>query len=54
MAVMVAGEGDECEGDLVMAAEKVTPADVNFMVTHARGVVWWHCRKSGFASWVFR
>ena len=39
MAVMVAGEGDECEGDLVMAAEKVTPADVNFMVTHARGVV---------------
>jgi 3,4-dihydroxy 2-butanone 4-phosphate synthase/GTP cyclohydrolase II len=39
MAVMVAGEGDECEGDLVMAAEKVTPADVNFMVRHARGVV---------------
>jgi hypothetical protein len=29
----------ECEGDLVMAAEKVTPADVNFMVRHARGVV---------------
>ena len=39
MAVMLSGEGDECEGDLVIAAEKVTAADVNFMVRHARGVV---------------
>ena len=29
----------ENEGDLVIAAEHVTPAAVNFMVTHARGMV---------------
>ncbi|HWL65518.1 MAG TPA: bifunctional 3,4-dihydroxy-2-butanone-4-phosphate synthase/GTP cyclohydrolase II [Actinomycetota bacterium] len=29
----------ENEGDFVMAAEKVTPEAVNFMVTHGRGVV---------------
>jgi len=39
MAVMISGEGDEAEGDLVMAAEKVTPAHVNFMVRYARGIV---------------
>jgi 3,4-dihydroxy 2-butanone 4-phosphate synthase/GTP cyclohydrolase II len=39
MVVMVSGEGDEAEGDLLMAAEKVTPNHVNFMVRHARGVV---------------
>jgi 3,4-dihydroxy 2-butanone 4-phosphate synthase/GTP cyclohydrolase II len=39
MVVMVAGEDDVAGGDLVMAAEKVTPAHVNFMVRHARGIV---------------
>ena len=39
MVVMVSGESDEAEGDLVMAAEKVTPEHVNFMVRHGRGVV---------------
>ncbi|HXF37445.1 MAG TPA: bifunctional 3,4-dihydroxy-2-butanone-4-phosphate synthase/GTP cyclohydrolase II [Actinomycetota bacterium] len=29
----------ENEGDFVMAAEKVTPAAINFMVTHGRGIV---------------
>ena len=39
MVVMVSGDGDDAEGDLVMAAEKVTPDHINFMVRHARGVV---------------
>src|SRR3954468_5975460 len=39
MVVLVDDEDRENEGDLVIAAEKCTPAAVNFMVTHARGVV---------------
>jgi 3,4-dihydroxy 2-butanone 4-phosphate synthase/GTP cyclohydrolase II len=39
MAVMVAEERSDAEGDLVMAASKVTPEHVNFMVRHARGIV---------------
>ncbi len=35
--VVVDDEDRENEGDLIMAAEKVTPEDVNFMVTNARG-----------------
>lgn len=35
--IVVDDEDRENEGDLVMAAEKVTPEDVNFMVTNARG-----------------
>jgi 3,4-dihydroxy 2-butanone 4-phosphate synthase/GTP cyclohydrolase II len=37
--VLVDDEDRENEGDLVYAAEKVTPEAINFMVTHARGVV---------------
>jgi 3,4-dihydroxy 2-butanone 4-phosphate synthase/GTP cyclohydrolase II len=37
--VLVDDEDRENEGDLVYAAEKVTPAAMNFMLTHARGVV---------------
>jgi len=39
MAVMVAEERPDAEGDLVMAAEKVTADNVNYMVRHARGIV---------------
>ena len=39
MLVVVDDEDRENEGDLVMAAEKVTPESVNFMVTHARGLL---------------
>ncbi|MDE5744849.1 MAG: bifunctional 3,4-dihydroxy-2-butanone-4-phosphate synthase/GTP cyclohydrolase II [Paramuribaculum sp.] len=35
--VVVDDEDRENEGDLIMAAEKVTPEAVNFMVTNARG-----------------
>lgn len=37
--VLVDDEDRENEGDIVYAAEKVTPEAINFMVTHARGVV---------------
>ncbi|MCH8897503.1 MAG: bifunctional 3,4-dihydroxy-2-butanone-4-phosphate synthase/GTP cyclohydrolase II [Chloroflexi bacterium] len=37
--IVVDDERRENEGDLVMAAEKVTPEAVNFMVTHARGLL---------------
>ncbi|HPY89337.1 MAG TPA: 3,4-dihydroxy-2-butanone-4-phosphate synthase, partial [Lentisphaeria bacterium] len=39
MIVLTDDENRENEGDLVMAAEKVTPEAINFMVTHARGLV---------------
>jgi 3,4-dihydroxy 2-butanone 4-phosphate synthase/GTP cyclohydrolase II len=39
MIIVTDDEDRENEGDLVMAAEKVTPAAVNFMATHARGLV---------------
>ncbi len=39
MIVLVDDEDRENEGDLVIAAEHCTPAVINFMVTHARGVV---------------
>ncbi|HUA34791.1 MAG TPA: GTP cyclohydrolase II [Candidatus Binataceae bacterium] len=39
MVVMLAEERADAEGDLVMAAEKVTPDHVNFMAREARGVV---------------
>lgn len=39
MVVLVDEEDRENEGDLVMAAEFATPEAVNFMATHARGLV---------------
>ena len=35
--IVVDDEDRENEGDLIMAAEKVTPEHVNFMITNARG-----------------
>ena len=39
MLILVDDENRENEGDLVMAAEHVTPEAVNFMVTYGRGMV---------------
>jgi 3,4-dihydroxy 2-butanone 4-phosphate synthase/GTP cyclohydrolase II len=39
MIVLVDDEYRENEGDLVMAAEKITPESVNFMLSQARGVL---------------
>ena len=37
--IVVDDEDRENEGDLICAAEKITPAMVNFMLKHARGVL---------------
>jgi 3,4-dihydroxy 2-butanone 4-phosphate synthase / GTP cyclohydrolase II len=39
MVILMDDEDRENEGDLIMAAEFVTPQAINFMVTHARGLV---------------
>ena len=39
IVIIVDDEDRENEGDLVIAAEKVTPGIINFMVTYARGIV---------------
>ncbi|MDQ4062630.1 MAG: bifunctional 3,4-dihydroxy-2-butanone-4-phosphate synthase/GTP cyclohydrolase II [Actinomycetota bacterium] len=39
MVIVCDDEDRENEGDLTMAAELVTPEDINFMVTHARGLI---------------
>lgn len=39
MIVVVDDEDRENEGDLVMAAEMITPAAVNFMAIHGRGLI---------------
>lgn len=39
MVVVVDDEDRENEGDLLMAAEKVTPEAINFMATHGRGLI---------------
>lgn len=54
MVVLVDEEDRENEGDLVCAAEHVTPEIINFMVKHARGLVCLtlteaRCRQLGLA-----
>jgi 3,4-dihydroxy 2-butanone 4-phosphate synthase/GTP cyclohydrolase II len=39
MVILVDDEDRENEGDLVMAAEKVTPEAISFMATHGRGLI---------------
>ena len=39
MIVVVDDEDRENEGDLIVAAETVTPEDINFMATHAKGLI---------------
>jgi 3,4-dihydroxy 2-butanone 4-phosphate synthase/GTP cyclohydrolase II len=39
IVVVVDDEGRENEGDLTIAAEKITPAAINFMATHGRGLI---------------
>src|SRR5688572_24941721 len=39
MVIIVDDEDRENEGDLVCAAEKVTPEVINFMARHARGLI---------------
>jgi len=39
MIVIADDEDRENEGDLMIAAEMVTPEVINFMATHARGLI---------------
>ncbi|MFT2752263.1 3,4-dihydroxy-2-butanone-4-phosphate synthase [Clavibacter sp. Sh2088] len=39
IVVVVDDEDRENEGDLIIAADHVTPAAINFMITHGRGLV---------------
>lgn len=39
IVIIVDDEDRENEGDFIMAAEKVTPEHINFMITHGRGLV---------------
>ncbi len=39
MVIVVDDEARENEGDLVMAAQKVTPESINFMTKHGRGLI---------------
>src|ERR1041384_7261594 len=39
MVILVDDEDRENEGDLFVAAERATPEAINFMATHARGLV---------------
>jgi 3,4-dihydroxy 2-butanone 4-phosphate synthase/GTP cyclohydrolase II len=39
MVILLDDEDRENEGDLVIAAEKITPEAVNFMATHGRGLI---------------
>ncbi|MCL2523646.1 MAG: bifunctional 3,4-dihydroxy-2-butanone-4-phosphate synthase/GTP cyclohydrolase II [Betaproteobacteria bacterium] len=55
MVILVDEEDRENEGDLIVAAEFVTPEAINFMVTHCRGLVCLtlteeRCRKLGLTQ----
>ena len=39
MVIMVDDEDRENEGDLIMAAEKVRPEDINYMARYGRGLI---------------
>jgi 3,4-dihydroxy 2-butanone 4-phosphate synthase / GTP cyclohydrolase II len=39
MVVVIDDQDRENEGDLIMAAEKVTPEAINFMISHGKGLV---------------
>ncbi len=39
MVIVVDDANRENEGDLTIAAEKITPEAINFMLTHARGII---------------
>ncbi|MGH9664120.1 MAG: 3,4-dihydroxy-2-butanone-4-phosphate synthase, partial [Bryobacteraceae bacterium] len=39
MVIVVDDEDRENEGDLTVAAEKITPEIINFMATHGRGLI---------------
>ena len=45
MVIILDDEDRENEGDLICAAEAVTPEIVNFMATNGRGLICLECRE---------
>ncbi len=39
MVILMDDEDRENEGDLIIASEQLRPEDINFMATHARGLI---------------
>ena len=57
MVILVDEEDRENEGDIVVAAEFITPETINFMVKHCRGLVYLtltdeRCRQLGLEQMV--
>ena len=57
MVILMDDEDRENEGDLILAAEKVSPEAINFMATHARGLICLalndeRCRRLGLEQMV--
>ncbi|MDC0609902.1 3,4-dihydroxy-2-butanone-4-phosphate synthase [Vibrio sp.] len=57
MVILMDDEDRENEGDIIVAAEKVTPEIINFMATHGRGLICLtmtkeRCHKLGLAPMV--
>jgi len=50
MIVLVDDEDRENEGDLTMAAEKITPDAINFMSKYGRGLICLSLTEQRFAS----
>ncbi len=44
--IMVLDEHRECEADFFILAEYITPENINFLLTHARGMICVACDKS--------
>lgn len=53
MIVVVDDEDRENEGDLIGAADLVTPEMINFMTVHARGLVCVPLPEKDVMSWVW-
>ena len=49
--IVVDDEDRENEGDFIIAAEKVTPEKINFMLKNGRGVLCARSRKNVAKSW---
>ncbi|GAL12596.1 3,4-dihydroxy-2-butanone 4-phosphate synthase /GTP cyclohydrolase II [Vibrio astriarenae] len=54
MVILMDDEDRENEGDLIMAAEHITPESINFMATHGRGLICLTMTKERCESLVFR
>ena len=52
--IVVDDEDRENEGDLIIAAEKITPEKVNFMLKHARQILLHLLQCLVARNWIYR